>query len=75
MSNPNVNAQAGSVNQLGSTRSIRRAVTLGAALMVLIGLVLLYMLTQATNNREMYEQNYARLFSVNVVVAGSLLLA
>ncbi len=75
MSNPNVNAQAGSVNQLGSTISIRRAVTLGAALMVLIGLVLLYMLTQATNNREMYEQNYARLFSVNVVVAGSLLLA
>ena len=75
MSNPNVNAQAGSVNQLGSTKSIRRAVTLGAALMVLIGLVLLYMLTQATNNREMYEQNYARLFSVNVVVAGSLLLA
>jgi nitrogen fixation/metabolism regulation signal transduction histidine kinase len=43
--------------------------------MVLIGLVLLYMLTQATNNREMYEQNYARLFSVNMVVAGSLLLA
>ena len=63
------------IRPLGSTRNIRRAVSLGAALMVLIGMVLLYMLTQATNNREMYEQNYARLFSVNVVVAGSLLLA
>ena len=75
MSGPDLSAQADAVGQGGSTRSIRRVVTLGAALMVLIGLVLLYMLTQATNNREMYEQNYARLFSVNVVVAGSLLLA
>ena len=75
MSGPDLSVQADAVGQGGSTRSIRRVVTLGAALMVLIGLVLLYMLTQATNNREMYEQNYARLFSVNVVVAGSLLLA
>ncbi|MFM6989979.1 MAG: ATP-binding protein [Rhodoferax sp.] len=67
--------QTGVVNDIGSTRNIRRAVSLGAALMVLIGLVLLYMLTQATNNREMYEQNYARLFNVNMVVAGTLLLA
>jgi nitrogen fixation/metabolism regulation signal transduction histidine kinase len=37
--------------------------------MVLIGLLLLYLLTQATNNRALYEQNYARLFIVNVVVA------
>ncbi len=58
----------------GSSRNMRLAISLGAALMVLIGLVLLYMLTQATNNREMYEQNYARLFTVNVVVAGGLLL-
>jgi len=56
-------------------RTVRRAIGLGAALMVVIGLVLLYLLTQATNNREMYEQNYTRLFTLNVVVAGSLLLA
>lgn len=42
--------------------------------MVVIGLVLLYLLTQATTNRAMYEQNYARLFTLNVVVAASLLL-
>jgi nitrogen fixation/metabolism regulation signal transduction histidine kinase len=40
--------------------------------MVAIGLGLLYLLIEATNNREMYEHNYARLFTVNVVVAGIL---
>lgn len=75
MSDPGLGTPSLAVQPLGSSRNIRRAVSLGAALMVLIGMVLLYMLTQATNNREMYEQNYARLFSVNVVVAGSLLLA
>jgi nitrogen fixation/metabolism regulation signal transduction histidine kinase len=53
---------------------MRRAVAVGAALMVVIGLVLLYMLTQATNNREMYEQNYARLFTINMVVATCLVV-
>jgi nitrogen fixation/metabolism regulation signal transduction histidine kinase len=43
--------------------------------MVVMGLVLLYMLMQATNNRELYEQNYARLFIVNVAVAALLLAA
>jgi nitrogen fixation/metabolism regulation signal transduction histidine kinase len=43
--------------------------------MVLVGLVLLFLLTQATNNRELYERNYARLFVLNVVVAASLLVA
>ncbi len=42
--------------------------------MVAVGLVLLFLLTQATTNRAMYEQNYARLFVLNVVVAGLLLL-
>ncbi|PHM19047.1 MAG: PAS domain-containing sensor histidine kinase [Curvibacter sp. PD_MW3] len=44
------------------------------AAMVAIGLVLLFLLTQATNNRELYERNYARLFAVNVAVAALLLL-
>ena len=56
-------------------RSLSRLVGLGAVVMVLIGLLLLYLLTQATNNRQMYEENYAQLFTVNVVVAGILVLA
>jgi len=52
-----------------SSRVVRRAIAVGAAAMVLIGILLLYLLTQATNNRELNEQNYARLFVVNVVVA------
>ena len=55
-----------------TSRAVRRTVAIGAAAMVLIGLLLLYLLTQATNNRELYEQNYARLFVVNVVVASAL---
>ena len=57
------------------SRALRRAVALGAVIMVVIGLVLLYMLMQATNNRELYEQNYARLFTINVAVASLLLAA
>ncbi|MGE4243725.1 ATP-binding protein [Ramlibacter sp.] len=45
----------------------------GAAIIVAIGIVLMFLLTQATNNRELYEQNYGRLFIVNVVVAAILL--
>ncbi|RZJ06085.1 MAG: HAMP domain-containing protein [Rubrivivax sp.] len=41
--------------------------------MAAIGLVLLFLLAQATNNREMYERNYVRLFILNMVVAGLLL--
>ena len=58
-----------------SARRVRRAITLGALAMVIIGLVLLYMLMQATNNRELYEANYARLFTINVAVAALLLSA
>jgi nitrogen fixation/metabolism regulation signal transduction histidine kinase len=43
--------------------------------MVLIGTVLLYMLLQATNNRDLYERNYTLLFAINVAVASVLLLA
>lgn len=57
---------------LRSSRALRWTVAAGAVAMVIIGLVLLYLLTQATNNREMNERNYARLFIVNVVVASLL---
>lgn len=55
-------------------RATRWAVGAGLAAMVAVGLVLLFLLTQATTNREMYERNYARLFVLNMVVATCLLL-
>ncbi len=72
MSAPGLSAQSGIGH---SSRAVRRAVAVGSASMVLIGAVLLYMLMQATNNRDLYERNYALLFYVNVAVASVLLLA
>ena len=57
-----------------NSRALRWMVGAGLAAMVAIGLVLLFLLTQATTNREMYERNYTRLFALNVVVATMLLL-
>jgi nitrogen fixation/metabolism regulation signal transduction histidine kinase len=59
---------------LRKLRSLRWAVGVGLSAMAAIGLVLLFLLTQATTNRDMYERNYARLFGLNMVVAGFLLL-
>lgn len=59
---------------LRNSRTQRWAVGVGLAVMVAVGLVLLFLLTQATTNREMYERNYARLFALNVVVASLLML-
>ena len=42
--------------------------------MAALGLVLLFLLTQATGNRDLYERNYALLFALNVAVAALLLL-
>lgn len=56
------------------SRAMQWALGVGAALVTAIGLVLMFLLAQATNNRALYEQNYARLFGVNVVVAGLLVL-
>ncbi len=52
--------------------AIRWTLAAGAVVMVVIGLVLLYLLIEATNNRDLDERNYARLFKVNVVVAAVL---
>jgi nitrogen fixation/metabolism regulation signal transduction histidine kinase len=57
-----------------TSRAFRWAIAAGATVMVAIGIVLLFLLTQATNNRELYERNYGRLFALNVLVAGLLLL-
>ena len=59
---------------LRNSRALRWSVGAGLAAMVAIGLVLLFLLTQATTNRDMYERNYARLFVLNVVVASLLLV-
>jgi nitrogen fixation/metabolism regulation signal transduction histidine kinase len=56
-----------------TSRALRWALVVGAAVVVAIGIVLLFLLTQATGNRELYERNYARLFVLNMVVAGVLL--
>ncbi len=53
---------------------MRWAIGVGAALVVAIGLVLMFLLAVATNNRVLYEENYAKLFGINVVVALLLLL-
>jgi nitrogen fixation/metabolism regulation signal transduction histidine kinase len=57
-----------------NTRAIRWLMGVGLAAMVGMGLVLLFLLTVATNNRDLYEQNYQRLFAINVGVAGLLLV-
>lgn len=58
-----------------TSRAMRRTIAVGAVTMVIIGLMLLYLLTQATNNRELYESNYSTLFAINVVVATLLAVA
>src|SRR3954470_24541229 len=59
---------------LRNSKAVRWAVGIGAAIMVAIAIVLLFLLTLATNNRELYERNYTRLLVLNSVVAGLLLL-
>ena len=60
---------------LSPTRQSTRVVlgVVGAVIGVL-GLVLLLLLMQATNNRELYERHYAWLFGLNVLVAAILLV-
>nr|WP_185879078.1 ATP-binding protein [Variovorax sp. MHTC-1] len=56
------------------SRAMRWAIGVGAFMVTAIGLVLMFLLAQSTNNRAFYEENYARLFGINVVVAVVLLL-
>ena len=58
----------------GRRRLGRWALVLAIAALVGIGLILIFLLAQATNNRLLYERYYARLFVVNVVVAAVLML-
>ncbi|WP_024538581.1 sensor histidine kinase [Comamonas badia] len=54
-------------------RGLRWALGLGAGLMSAIAIVLLFLLTLATNNRALYERNFSWLVAVNVLVAAVLL--
>jgi len=59
---------------LKSSPAFRWTVGIGAGVIVALGLVMLYLLTQATGNRELYERNYALLLSLNISVAILLVL-
>ncbi|RRD56384.1 HAMP domain-containing protein [Comamonadaceae bacterium OH2545_COT-014] len=52
----------------------RWALAVAVAAMAAVGLVLLFLLTQATNNRLLYERHYVRLLVLNVAVAAVLAL-
>ena len=58
-----------------NSRALRWTISFGLTAMVAMGLVLLFLLTQATSNRDLYERNYTLLFAINVVVASLLLVA
>ena len=59
---------------LRSSRAFRWTLGVGAGVIVALGLVLIFLLTQATGNRELYERNYPILFALNIGVAALLLL-
>jgi len=52
---------------------MRWLVLVSAAVVLALGLVLLFLLTQATDNRQLYERNYQLLFGLNMVVAALLM--
>ena len=64
----------GQAESIKSSRAFRWTVGVGAGVVLALSLVLLFLLTQATGNRELYERNYARLLVLNIAVAALLLL-
>jgi nitrogen fixation/metabolism regulation signal transduction histidine kinase len=64
--------QGGNPLPVKASKSLRWTVGLGLTSMAGVGLVLLFMLTQATTNRDFYERNYTQLFAINMVVASLL---
>ena len=57
-----------------TSKAMRWAIAIGATAMVAIGVVLIFLLTQATSNQALYERNYQRLFVLNIAVAAGLFL-
>ena len=62
------------VAALRSSRAFKWTVGVGLGVIVALGLVLIFLLTQATGNRELYERNYPILFGLNIGVAALLLV-
>lgn len=73
MTSPQRSPEGPQRSLLQGSRALRWALVVAATVIVAIGIVLMFLLTQATNNRELYERNYGRLFALNMVVAGVLL--
>jgi hypothetical protein len=59
---------------LRASKASRWLLGLGALAMVVIGLGLLVLMTQATGNRESHNQNYQSLALINAVVASGMLI-
>lgn len=57
-----------------SRKTRRWTVLVTGVAMVAAGLVLLFLLTMATGNRGVYDENYAWLFRINLAVAALLLM-
>ena len=64
----------GQTDSIKSSPAFRWTVGVGAGAVLALSLVLLFLLTQATDNRELYERNYGRLLVLNIAVAALLLL-
>jgi len=56
-----------------SQKTLRWALGVGVFVILGLGMVLLFLLTQATQRWDLYEQNYTTLFVLNAVVAAFLL--
>ena len=63
---------AGQAESIKNSKAFRWSLGVGAGAILALSLVLLFLLTQATGNRELYERNYARLLVLNIVVAALL---
>ena len=65
-------SQVAAPASLRASRAGRWFLGVGLGVMAALGLVLLFMLAQATGNRELYERYYPLLFVLNVAVAALL---
>jgi nitrogen fixation/metabolism regulation signal transduction histidine kinase len=69
-----MNSDTPNAVQFGLSKSARWAWTISLVATLGSALVLLFLLSLATNSRGLYERHYSWLFGVNVVVAALLLL-
>lgn len=69
-----VDAGRGQLQPPGQSAVARWSLRIAVGVMVVIGLVLIFLLVQATNNRLLYERYYTRLLWVNVLAAAVLAL-